>query len=255
MTYSAGWAHGCRSLCRRGESGDGTRCPRGSRACKSCVRSGPRPPEVGAPKKRRKERERRSEGKEERSFFPEGDSQQDTVSLLGLLDIRPAAVAAASPGTRIFITPMSSLLDACLSSTGRSFIHFSSPRCHSCSAPTHCSGALSPRNSPRQDAPSAAFYAPEKEAKKSSTGAKTENVQNHLPTAPFIKKNGGGRGAGRRRGSTDPQETFYWFTAESHRRIYGLWSTSSSDTCTCSLERRLSSCLMHSELCTEPQER
>lgn len=165
MTYSAGWAHGCRWLYRRDESGDGSRCQPYSRVCKSCVPNGSPPPEVGAPKRRAelpqrcKSSEQRSKGKEEHSFFQKGDTREATssilVSLLRSEHQKPCARTACSAprhypgcsswsgsaGTGIFITPMISLLDACLSSKGRSFIQILSPRCHSCSAPTHSSGA------------------------------------------------------------------------------------------------------------------
>ena len=53
---------------------------------------------------------------------------------------------SCSAGTGIFITPMISLLDACLSSKGRSFIQILSPRCHSCSAPIHSGRAWRQRD-------------------------------------------------------------------------------------------------------------
>ena len=82
-TYSAGWAHGCRSLGRPDESADGSRCPPGSRAGRSCVPSGSRPPELGSPgrraplrrRRRRKPSERRSRGREEHSFFHRGHAR------------------------------------------------------------------------------------------------------------------------------------------------------------------------------------
>lgn len=167
MTYSAGWAHGCRSLCRRGESGGGSRCQPCSRACTSCVPSGPPPPEVGVPKgraalpRRRKPSERRSEGKKEGSFFPKRrrtptnpllacfwllrSAHQKACALpqaCGALAHYPGCSSCGGPsGTGVFITPMISLLGACLSSEGSSFIQILSPRCHSCSAAIHSSGA------------------------------------------------------------------------------------------------------------------
>lgn len=173
VTYSAGWAHGCRWLCRRDESGDGSRCQPYSRACKSCVPNWSPPPEVGAPKRRalfrrrRKSSGRRSEGKEEHSFFQTGDTRYATPSIFGVAPevwaprtVRTHACSApehypgcrswsCSAGTGIFITPMISLLDACLSSKGRSFIRILSPRCHSCWAPIHSSGAWRKRDWPR----------------------------------------------------------------------------------------------------------
>lgn len=80
-TYSAGWAHGCRSLCRRDESGGGSRCQPCSRACRSCVPTWSPPPVVAQRRAglllrlrlRRRWGVRRSEGREEHSFFQEGD--------------------------------------------------------------------------------------------------------------------------------------------------------------------------------------
>lgn len=73
-TYSSGWAHGCRSLCRRDESGGGSRCRPCRTACRSCVPMRPPPPGAArAPlRRRRRSGERRSGGREEHSFFRGG---------------------------------------------------------------------------------------------------------------------------------------------------------------------------------------
>lgn len=158
MTYSAGWAHGCRSLCRRGESGGGSRCQPCSRACTSCAPSGPPPPpEVGVPKRRaalprrRKPSERRSEGKKEGSFFPKKETLANPLLACFWLQRSahqkacaltqtcaapahyPGCTSCGGPsGTGVFITPMISLLGACLSSEGSCFIQILSPSRHSC---------------------------------------------------------------------------------------------------------------------------